>query len=488
MRTLILSIALLLFAPHTATADFGILGGGVGRVIIYGDSLSNPDPAVWDATDCPWCTPLTSAGYQIWNLSRGGSKSYDDVTGVSINACRLGGTDADYWGCEMYGERQVARLDGACRRVFGHLNAADGFTDIAAAYVGDTDLVSCLEDLPTSGTDVDVFFFDVNGIGQFTNAQWDATYENLSFRAHDVMLDASRSNGHACVIVLGPPLLRTPNYVDSDVSNLKLHAYLRARAADTYSHCVLADVYSMFRNIQTARGDAIFHSMYTTESGGCPNNCVHPADVSALDATLRPNDLIGGVILSAINTANVAHRTTPNPAAAVLSSIFTTESGTEDLTADSFELGVVFNIDCATSPGGGYLHGVRFYKHAGNTGTHVGHLFPSVSGAVLRTQTFVSETASGWQDQLFTDEGPYNLTCGVNYVASYSVLTGHYSSSTGTFTGAELTNGPITFVATADDLPASIGNGRYHVNPNVFPSSSVPGANFYVDILWSEDL
>jgi hypothetical protein len=48
----------------------------------------------------------------------------------------------------------------------------------------------------------------------------------------------------------------------------------------------------------------------------------------------------------------------------------------------------------------GYVTGVRFYKSAGNTGTHVGNLW-SASGALLSTAIFTGETASGWQQVNF---------------------------------------------------------------------------------------
>ena len=50
----------------------------------------------------------------------------------------------------------------------------------------------------------------------------------------------------------------------------------------------------------------------------------------------------------------------------------------------------------------GFITGVRFYKGAGNTGTHTGTLY-SASGSVLATGTFSNETATGWQMLNFSD-------------------------------------------------------------------------------------
>ena len=55
------------------------------------------------------------------------------------------------------------------------------------------------------------------------------------------------------------------------------------------------------------------------------------------------------------------------------------------------ELGVKFRSDVDR-----LRHRVRFYKGAGNTGTHVGHLW-TATGTLLATATFAGETATGWQ-------------------------------------------------------------------------------------------
>ena len=64
----------------------------------------------------------------------------------------------------------------------------------------------------------------------------------------------------------------------------------------------------------------------------------------------------------------------------------------------------------------GYVTGVRFYKAAGNTGTHVGNLWSS-TGTRLATATFTGETASGWQQVTFSP--PVAIAANTVYVASY---------------------------------------------------------------------
>ena len=52
----------------------------------------------------------------------------------------------------------------------------------------------------------------------------------------------------------------------------------------------------------------------------------------------------------------------------------------------------------------GTVTGVRFYKAAANTGTHVGALW-TAGGTQLAQATFTNETASGWQHVAVLDSG-----------------------------------------------------------------------------------
>ena len=87
---------------------------------------------------------------------------------------------------------------------------------------------------------------------------------------------------------------------------------------------------------------------------------------------------------------------------------------------NSIEVGVQFRLAVA-----GSIAGIRFYKAAANTGTHIGNLWTS-NGTNLATATFTGETASGWQQVLFTK--PVAITPNTLYVASYHAKNGHYSA------------------------------------------------------------
>ena len=75
------------------------------------------------------------------------------------------------------------------------------------------------------------------------------------------------------------------------------------------------------------------------------------------------------------------------------------------------EVGVKFRSDVS-----GTITGIRFYKSAANTGTHIGNLWSS-TGTLLATATFTNETASGWQTVTFSPA--VSITANTVYVASY---------------------------------------------------------------------
>ena len=86
-------------------------------------------------------------------------------------------------------------------------------------------------------------------------------------------------------------------------------------------------------------------------------------------------------------------------------------------------LGVRFASD---SPG--QVTGIRYYKSAGNTGTHTGGLY-TAAGQQLATVTFTGESSSGWQTAAFSQ--PVDIAADTEYVAAYRTPTGVYSASTG---------------------------------------------------------
>ena len=152
-----------------------------------------------------------------------------------------------------------------------------------------------------------------------------------------------------------------------------------------------------------------------------------------------------------------------------------TVPGIVDAGADSaVELGAKFY-----SESNGYITGARFYKASTNTGTHVANLWTS-TGTLLATATFTAETPSGWQQVSFPT--PIAITANAIYVISYHANVGHYSFTSGYFTGRSADNRPLHFLADG----VSGGNGVYAYGAtSVFPSTSYNATNYWVDVVYS---
>ncbi len=140
---------------------------------------------------------------------------------------------------------------------------------------------------------------------------------------------------------------------------------------------------------------------------------------------------------------------------------------------NSTEVGVKFQT---SQPG--YINGIRFYKGAGNGGTHVGNLWTS-SGMLLATATFTSETASGWQEADFAN--PVEIASGVTYVASYFAPQGNYSDSSSYFANGGTTNGPLQALSNS----AAGGNGVYGYGGDAYPTISYNATNYWVDVAFT---
>jgi hypothetical protein len=125
----------------------------------------------------------------------------------------------------------------------------------------------------------------------------------------------------------------------------------------------------------------------------------------------------------------------------------------------------------------GNITGVRFYKGAGNTGSHRGAIWSS-TGEILRTGTFSNETETGWQTLKFSS--PLQVTRNTTYVASYYAPNGHYAADDRFFSALPHNAFPLT----APRGVTSGGNGVFRPG-NGFPAErSTTDANYYVDVLF----
>lgn len=111
----------------------------------------------------------------------------------------------------------------------------------------------------------------------------------------------------------------------------------------------------------------------------------------------------------------------------------------------------------------GYINGCSYYRYPTSTNTKIGRLWDNV-GNQLASVTFVGETASGLQSQLFG--APVPVTAGVTYVVGYNA---QYRWEANTYTAYPITN-------TAGTLQALSSGWSY---------GSYPTTNFGVDVLFA---
>jgi len=147
---------------------------------------------------------------------------------------------------------------------------------------------------------------------------------------------------------------------------------------------------------------------------------------------------------------------------------------------NSYELGVKFQ---ATTTG--TVTGVRFYKAAANTGTHIGDLWTS-TGTLLATGTFTGETSSGWQQLNFSSG--VAISANTMYVVSYHTNTGHFSFDAHYFSTSGHTNTSGTLTALVSS-GGSTGNGVFiQSGSSAFPTTSFNDNNYWVDVVFAPNL
>jgi hypothetical protein len=146
----------------------------------------------------------------------------------------------------------------------------------------------------------------------------------------------------------------------------------------------------------------------------------------------------------------------------------------------AIEVGVKFRSDTF-----GTVDGVRFYKVAANTGTHVGSLW-AADGTRLAQATFSGETATGWQSVTFSS--PVQIQPDTTYVASYFAPAGHYAATSGYFypqpapgpNGGGVADSPPLHALRNSDTTQ---NGVYaYTTTSTFPSSSFGASSYWVDV------
>jgi hypothetical protein len=152
-------------------------------------------------------------------------------------------------------------------------------------------------------------------------------------------------------------------------------------------------------------------------------------------------------------------------------SLFTTQTPVIPNASDGigYELGM--KLQFARS---GRITALRYWKAAGDSGTHVGKIWSS-SGALLGSATFSGESSSGWQQQALTV--PVMVQANTVYVVSVNIATNFPISLGGL--ASPITNGDLS-------APADGSNGVFG-SVSSFPTSSFQSSNYFRDVVFVAD-
>ena len=102
----------------------------------------------------------------------------------------------------------------------------------------------------------------------------------------------------------------------------------------------------------------------------------------------------------------------------------------------------------------------------------------TASGTLLASATFTNETASGWQQVVFSS--PVAITAGTIYVAGYFAPNGHYSDTAPGFSTA-VDSPPLHAVANTIEP-----RRRLRVQPaQHFPTNTFNATNYFVDVIFA---
>jgi fibronectin type 3 domain-containing protein/regulation of enolase protein 1 (concanavalin A-like superfamily) len=143
-------------------------------------------------------------------------------------------------------------------------------------------------------------------------------------------------------------------------------------------------------------------------------------------------------------------------------------------TSGGVELGMKFQSSVA-----GTITGVRFWKGTLNTGVHTGSLWSS-TGQLLATVTFTNETASGWQQALFST--PVAISANTTYIVSYHTTAAYIAYTPSALSGANITNDQLSALASG----IAGANSVYSYGTSMFPTqSNGQSPSYWVDVVFA---
>lgn len=191
-------------------------------------------------------------------------------------------------------------------------------------------------------------------------------------------------------------------------------------------------------------------------------------------STIPPPSTTSTSTVPVPTTTSTSTTTIPGSATSLFTAFLPVSTGPTPDPGGPVELGLKFG---STVPGN--ITAIRFYKAAGNTGTHVGNLWDN-AGNRLTTVTFANETAGGWQEQ--TLPVPIHINANTTYLVSYFAPVGGWSY-TQNFLATRFTNSPL-YALGQNESP----NGVYTYGPSsAFPTTNWSGTHYFADVVFAAD-
>lgn len=255
-----LIVLLALLFPSHAVADFGVAGGQIGNIYVYGDSYVDAEEI--------WTHSLNGTSIertQFWTAATGGARAeHNDTTGTF--GCGAS-APSGYEFCKGFIEKQVLHLDGSCR--------VDYSTAGGGANLDEKTGPTCIADRDIGPNDICVLSTGTNDVNQGSPVSWDGIYGPGAEAAVLRILDEFDRVGCPTVVSSSVPLIRGPSSnfwrpdlaIDAETNAASFSAWMKNEVETNRPNMVFVDLRAAWDEIETTHGEEAFLSLYNCRGG-----------------------------------------------------------------------------------------------------------------------------------------------------------------------------------------------------------------------------